>query len=148
MEKVFVRAPFAYDAVEASDFSAVEFEPDSSLTQQSFKEECDINTIMRRFAVTGELPENVRVPQYQEFDGVFDFQTAMNLVRTSQEAFEAMPATVRDRFNNDPARFMDFVNDADNYDEALKMGIVNPRPKPVETPAPAPVEAPPSTSST
>ena len=72
----------------------------------------------------------------------------MNLVRTSQEAFEAMPATVRDRFNNDPARFMDFVNDADNYDEALKMGIVNPRPKPVETPAPAPVEAPPSTSST
>ena len=90
----------------------------------------------------------MRVPQYQEFDGVFDFQTAMNLVRTSQEAFEAMPATVRDRFNNDPARFMDFVNDADNYDEALKMGIVNPRPKPVETPASAPVEAPPSTSST
>ena len=148
MDKVFVRAPFAYDAVEASDFSAVEFLPDSSLTHQSFKEECDINTIMRRFAVTGELPDNIRVPQYQEFDGVFDFQTAMNLVRTSQEAFEAMPATVRDRFNNDPARFMDFVNDADNYDEALKMGIVNPRPKPVETPAPAPVEAPPSTSST
>ena len=148
MDKVFVRAPFAYDADEASDFSSVEFEPDSSLTHQSFKEECDINTIMRRFAVTGELPDNVRVPQYQEFDGVFDFQTAMNLVRTSQEAFEAMPATVRDRFNNDPARFMDFVNDADNYDEALKMGIVNPRPKPVEAPAPSPVEAPPSTSST
>ena len=148
MEKVFVRAPFAYDADEASDFSAVEFVPDSSLTHQSFKEECDINTIMRRFAVTGELPDNVRVPQYQEFDGVFDFQTAMNLVRTSQEAFEAMPATVRDRFNNDPARFMDFVNDADNYDEALKMGIVNPRPKPVDPPAPAPESAPPSTSST
>lgn len=148
MEKVFVRAPFAYDASEASDFSAVEFDPDSSLTHQSFKEECDINTIMRRFAVTGELPENIRVPQYQEFDGVFDFQTAMNLVRASQEAFEAMPATVRDRFNNDPARFMDFVNDADNYDEALKMGIVNPRPKPVETPDSAPESAPPGTPST
>ena len=45
MEKVFVRAPSAYDADEVSDFSAVEFEPDSSLTHQSFKEECDINTI-------------------------------------------------------------------------------------------------------
>lgn len=148
MDKVFVRAPFAYDTDEVSYFSAVEFLPDSSLTHQSFKEECDINTIMRRFAVTGELPDNVRVPQYQEYEGVFDFQTAMNLVRTSQEAFEAMPATVRDRFNNDPARFMDFVNDADNYDEALKMGIVNPRPKPEETPASAPESAPPGTSST
>ena len=36
MDKVFVRAPFAYDADEASDFSR---------TNQSFKEECDINTI-------------------------------------------------------------------------------------------------------
>ena len=54
MDKVFVRAPFAYDADEASNFSAVEFEPDSSLTHQSFKEECDINTIMRCFIVTGK----------------------------------------------------------------------------------------------
>ena len=147
MSKFVVRSAFDYDS-ESVSLETGFVDNTESMTQQSFKDECDINVILRRFAVTGELPENVRVPQYQEFDGVFDFQTAMNLVRTSQEAFEAMPATVRERFNNDPARFMDFVNDADNYDEALKMGIVNPRPKPVETPAPAPVEAPPSTSST
>ena len=35
MDKVFVRAPFAYDADETSDFSAVEFLPDSSLTHQA-----------------------------------------------------------------------------------------------------------------
>ena len=37
---------------------------DESVTQQCFKDECDINILLAKFAVTGQLPENVRVPQY------------------------------------------------------------------------------------
>ena len=74
-------------------------------------------------AVTGQLPENVRVPQYVDFEEAFDFQSSMNVIRAAEEAFNAMPAEVRDRFQNDPGRFLEFANDASNYEEALKMGL-------------------------
>ena len=52
----------------------------------------------------------------------------MNVIRAA-EAFAAMPADVRDRFQNDPGRFLEFANDASNYDEALKMGLAIKRPE-------------------
>ena len=45
----------------------------------------------------------------------------MNVIRAAEEAFNAMPAEVRDRFQNEPGRFLEFANDASNYDEALKI---------------------------
>ena len=53
----------------------------------------------------------------------------MNVIRAAEEAFNAMPADVRDRFQNDPGRFLEFANDASNYDEALKMGLDIKRPE-------------------
>lgn len=148
MVNVFTRSAFNYD-VDAVSKDTGFVSDEESLTQQNFKDECDINTILRRFAVTGEVPENVRVPQYQEFDEVFDFHSAMNVVRASTEAFAAMPANVRERFGNDPGKFVAFTMDEGNYDEALKLGIVNPRPpKEPQAPIVEPESAPPSTSST
>lgn len=130
--------------------SAFNFDPDSfslangtvvdgeSMAHQSFKDECDINTILRRFAVTGEMPDNVRVPQYADFEETFDFMSSMNVIRDAEEAFAAMPSNVRERFSNDPAKFLEFAHDKDNYDEALKMGLVVSRPSPVPSPAPEP----------
>ena len=70
---------------------------EDAVTQQCFKDECDINILLAKFAVTGQLPENVRVPQYVDFEETFDFQSSMNVIRAAEEAF-AMPAEVRDRF--------------------------------------------------
>ena len=71
----------------------------------------------------------MRVPQYVDFEETFDFQSSMNVIRAAEEAFAAMPAEVRDRFQNDPGRFLEFANDASNYDEALKMGLAIKRPE-------------------
>lgn len=101
---------------------------DESMAVQSAEEESNINTIVRRFGLTGELPNNLRMPQSGDFTGLPDFHAAMNLVRQAQEEFIRVPAEIRARFNNDPARFMAFVEDGANYDEALKLGLVNARP--------------------
>jgi len=106
-------------------------------TIQSSKDEADINTIVKRFGLTGQLPQNVRVPLNADFDGVFDFQTAMNTINDAQRAFMAMPAEVRKRFGNDPGEFVDFVSDPKNQEEAVKLGIALPvvveeNPPPVE----------------
>ena len=134
----FLRTPYNYDMEAASNETALHC-PEPTLTQQHFKEECDINTIVERFGLTGELPQNLVVPLTGDFtEAVTDFQTAMNHVRASEEAFMKLPAQIRARFNNDPQQLLEFVEDERNRDEAIKWGIVN-APK-AEEPAPKPPE--------
>lgn len=123
MEPPFVRSPYNYDVDEASNASGLKCE-DKSRTQQHFKEECDINTIVERFGLTGEVPSGVAVPMQGDFTEVYDFQSAMDVVIGARQAFEQMPANVRKRFGNDPALFMEFVHDPENVEEAKKLGLL------------------------
>lgn len=123
LKKIFLRTPFNYDTNEASDETAIVCN-DKTLTQQHFKEDADINVIVERFRVTGALPENVRMPEYADFEGIFDFQSAMNTIRMAEESFMAMDAKVRARFNNDPQAFLEFCSNKDNLAEARKLGLV------------------------
>lgn len=130
MKPTFVRNAYNYNMNEASEESGLKC-LDKTLAKQSFLEEVDINTIVRRFNLTGQLPENVRMPQYQDFEGIFDFHSAMNAISQADEAFSAMPANVRARFHNDPGEFVDFCLDPENRAEAVKLGLVE-RPAPIE----------------
>lgn len=132
---VFVRTPYNYDMGKAGDESGLDCSGLPSLAKQSFAEECDINTIVRRFGLTGQLPENVRMPTYGDFVDVVDFQSAMNAVVAARESFDAMPADVRARFHNDAGEFVAFCDDDRNRDEAVKLGLVPPA---VVPPAAAP----------
>jgi phage internal scaffolding protein len=123
MIKVFLRTPYNYDTMEASDACALSC-PEPTLAQQHARDETDINTIVRRFGLTGELPSNVRVPQYGDFTHTTDYHTAMNAVLAANEAFMQLPADVRTRFNNDPGALVDFVSDDNNRAEAEKLGLV------------------------
>lgn len=114
----------AYDNhEEASLMTSLECK-DPTLAQQQFKEECDINTIVDRFGLTGEMPQVLNFPQYGDFTGIFDYQTAMNLVVSGREEFMKLPAKLRARFHNDPAELLDFLAEDDNKDEAVKLGLV------------------------
>lgn len=131
----FVRSAYNYDMNAASDEAGLNCQVDvetgeltPSLTKQSFAEECDINTIVRRFGLTGQLPSNVRMPSYEDFSEVVDFQSAMFAVRSAQESFMQMPADIRSRFHNDPGEFVDFVAKDENRAEAERLGLVTPRP--------------------
>lgn len=99
---------------------------DASLTQQSQKEEADINTLVKRFGVTGLMPQGVAVPQYKDFDDVFDFQSAMNVINEAKHSFMQMPGAIRRRFGDDPQQFLEFCGDKDNLDEMRKMGLALP----------------------
>jgi len=76
------------------------------------------------------LPENFRPPQYADFTGISDYHSAMNQVAQANEAFDAMPAKLRARFNNSPAELMAFLEDDSNRSEAEKLGLVVPPPQP------------------
>ena len=124
--KIVVRGAFNYDSDLVSDETGLRCD-DISLTKQEFLEESDINTIVERFGILGELPSGVAAPVYADFSEVFDFTTAMNAIAKANESFDAMPAHVRSRFDNNPAKFVDFCSDNANYDEAVKLGLVFPK---------------------
>lgn len=123
------RTPYNHVSDEWSERYALECDPAEDQTQQQFKEESDINEIVRRFGLTGELPEDLRVPQYGDFTEVRDFQTAMNAVRQAEESFMALPAEVRARFANDPQKLLEFMADDANRAEADKLGLLRPAPE-------------------
>lgn len=119
----FLRTEHNYDRDAATKEDAITFK-DESRTKQSFKEESDINEIVRRFGLTGQLPEGIRAPEYGDFEGIYDFHSAMNQVAAAREAFEAMPAEIRTRFHNDPGAFVDFCSKEENREEMKKMGLI------------------------
>ena len=120
---VFLRTPYNYDKDAASNESGLHCE-DASLAQQHYKEECDINTILQKFNISGLLPEQPLSPRYGDFTGIGDYHTAMNRVIAAQDEFEALPAQIRARFNNDPAQLIEFLENSDNRPEAEELGLV------------------------
>lgn len=99
-----------------------------SRTKQSFKNECDVNLIMKKFKkIMGEDYLNryngYVGGQFGDFSQVVDYRTAIEQVRQAQGVFDALPAMIRKRFDNDPASFLDFCQNPANADELVKMGL-------------------------
>lgn len=112
---------------------------EDTMTLQNFKEECDINVIMRQFERTGMMNHE------RQFEGGYgdftstpvDFQEACNIVLEAERMFATVPAKVRKRFDNDPAKFLRFVDDPANLDECRQLGLATPA---AEEPAPMRLE--------
>lgn len=116
-------------------------------TKQSFKDECDVRTIIKRVSEGSMLPlQRARgVGRYGDFSEVLDFKTALDQVNGAMDAFLELPARLRARFRNDPAELLAFMADPDNLDEAVKLGLVaapdellEAKPKPTPKPEPDP----------
>ena len=120
---VFLRTPYNYDKDAASNESGLHCE-DASLAQQHFKEECDINTILQKFNITGLLPESPLSPRYGDFTGIGDYHGALNRVIAAQDEFEALPAQIRARFDNNPEKLIEFLDNSDNRSEAEQLGLI------------------------
>lgn len=103
-------------------------------TQQNFKDECDVNVIMARYLATGVVPGQFGQQEQRFLEAsTYDFQDAMFLVAGAASAFEQLPAKLRDRFQNEPSRLLEFLNDDRNRAEAVELGLV------VVPPPPAPL---------
>ena len=96
-----------------------------SRTKQSDADACEINNIMAKYLRTGAITHfNKHNPQYGDATGP-DFQTAMNIVTSAQTMFDELPSNIRNRFQNDPAAFLDFVQDEGNTAEMAELGLTN-----------------------
>lgn len=114
------------------------------MAKQAFKDECDINTIMSKYQRTGLIEHVQRVQgSYGDFTSVQDYQLSLNQVIEAQDAFDALPSSVRKRFNNEPTQLMAFISDDANYDEAVRLGLIE-RKEPAPAPSPPKPTEPPA----
>lgn len=130
----FLRSRYNYDMNAVSDATGLLCE-DATRAQQQFKEECDINTIVERFGITGQLPQNLRMPLNEEFIETMDYQESLNKLLEADAAFMQLPAKVRAEFQNDPGRFVEFASNPENLERCRELGLAMPAreaPKPME----------------
>lgn len=131
------------------DIGSVNEEP--SMTQQQYKDSCDINNIIKQYAQTGELPLSNKVGQFLDVSNVQDYQSALTTVYEAQKAFDQLPSNIRSRFENDPNQLIAFLEDDKNYNEAQQLGLLkstpqnqnsNPNSPQSSDPTPSPASSP------
>ncbi|AXH77992.1 MAG: internal scaffolding protein [Microviridae sp.] len=115
------------------DAGRINFADQVSRTKQEFKDECDINMIMRRYQRSGIFPVGVGVGTYGDFSEVGDYLQAQETVSRAKAQFAGLPSTVRDRFRNDPRVFLDFVQNPGNRDECRRLGLLKEEEKVTDT---------------
>lgn len=134
MKMIRCRSLWNYDRAKVRDDTGLTCE-DPSLAVQSQKDEADINTIVRNFGVTGQLPVGVKVPIYEDFDEIIDYRTAIERVREAEASFLAVPSELRERLGHDPQKFLEYCADPNNLEEMRKLGLAVSRDAPPAAPS-------------
>lgn len=111
--------------------------PDAKIrTQQQFKEQCDVNQIMKKYRATGEITHLARKEGvFADFSQIPNLHEAFHSVSMARDAMQALPALIRLRFENDPSQLLAFMQDSNNYDEGVKLGLYEPKKVPSQSPA-------------
>lgn len=129
-----------YSRFSTPDSAPVEF--GVSMTQQHFKDECDINNILKSYR--GKIPAGTEPAFFMDCT-VNDLQSAYEIAEDIGARFDSLDSEVRARFNNNPLELLEFVHNADNQTAAIELGLL-PKPEPSEAnalvPEPAPAPAP------
>jgi len=116
---------------------------DKGFTVQADREDADINKIVERFQKSGVLPPSLKgEPFYGDVSGFGNLAESLIKIQEADELFMSFPANVRERFDNDKVKFIEFLEDPKNKKEAIDLGLIQ-VPTPVDVP-PAPAPAAPA----
>lgn len=105
---------------------------DPGQTIQSAKDECDINKIMARFALGGEINHiNRAQAHYGDFTNAVSFSDAYTAVANAEQAFAELPAHIRDLFGNDAEAFLYKLDDPEFVKKLEAAGVYDPEVGPI-----------------
>lgn len=93
-------------------------------TEQSHRDACDVNMIVKRYQAGQIHPNDLMGPgSYGDFSDVKSYAEAMEAVSQAQKAFLQIPAEIRAKFDHDPGKFIAFCEDPANGEELVKLGL-------------------------
>lgn len=97
---------------------------DESLTQQHFTEDADLNVIAKRFGLN-QIPVGPIDPS--AFRDTTSDPTLAEILQHQIDArngFMELPLKIRKRFHHSPGELWAFVNDPENAEEAVRLGLL------------------------
>lgn len=101
----------------------------SSMTKQADANDCSIDTILKKFQKTGMIDHLAKGEGfYGDVSDMVNYQEALDLVCRANNLFMSMSPDVRERFDNNPSKMLSFLDNPNNYDEAVALGMVEKRP--------------------
>lgn len=71
-----------------------------TLVEQCHREETDINKIMAKYRVTGQLPPGRSEPRYADVSAIGDMMDVKLRIEDAMEAFDSLPESIRERWDN------------------------------------------------
>lgn len=80
----------------------------------------DIESIIKR-ATTGALTSAAQ-PRFMDLTAI-DYMAANNRLVDGRRAFMQLNSKIRARFQNDPYQLLRFLDDPENHEEAVKLGL-------------------------
>lgn len=93
-------------------------------TEQHHKKECDVNLIIKKYDTQGVLSHvNTMEARFGDVTGA-DFRKAQDLFIQAKNSFESLPSEIKKRFQNDAGQFLEFMEDENNREEAIKLGLI------------------------
>lgn len=93
-------------------------------TDQSYKKQCDASYIVQKYATTGQLTHvATRQGQFADVSGVQDLLPSMLVVEKAKTEFMSLPADIRRKFDNSPDKFIEFLADPKNDEQAVELGL-------------------------
>jgi phage internal scaffolding protein len=113
----------AYSTVPEYEHKGLSIDKKEGLTEQSHKQECDINKILERYEKDKLLTHR---NEYKGFYGMatpVEYQEAMNIFINAQKMFNDLPSAARNKFGNDVSAFLGFVQEPSNAEEMVKLGL-------------------------
>ena len=86
-----------------------------SQTIQAHADECMVGNLLAQYSGAGLLPPApLSEPSFVDCFDIPDFAEMHNRLLKASSSFSALPADVREIFDNDPSKFSFYVNDPSN----------------------------------
>lgn len=112
-----------------------------SMTEQAHADQVNIHSIMKKYKETGMVDHMAaHSGDYADMVGAPDYLEAQNIIAEANSLFASIPSYIRDDFGNDPAQFLDFLQDPANKQQMDAYGFptdhlpdVSPDPTPTPT---------------
>lgn len=122
------------------DSPGIDFRDEPKLVAVEFLKESDINYLLARYKNTGsfysveDMMKAKARPVFGDFTGIPNYEESLNKMATALEMFQELPLKIRQRFHDSPIELLAFMQDENNLDEAISLGIVEKTAKTSETP--------------
>lgn len=91
-----------------------------SMADDSQRAETDVNNIMSRIRYH-QLPDPVQM--YNDLSEVGDLLSAHESIQKANAVFDSLPAKLRAKFDNQPAKLIEYLQDPKNDAEAISLGL-------------------------